>query len=158
MSSWLRSFFGHEDWLVIPLGGLVLLACTLMLQTTVDPSQEGKPKIVNLLKGRIAKLESWNSNPLESVMLTPSTEDKKGGTANDKTDDQKVKQQVKKKEPYQHLPALLFTWSLLGILLVPIALYKGMCPRVLDRLWSIGNAWDIGLCHGKSAGHQALQF
>jgi hypothetical protein len=92
-----------------------------MLQTTVDPSQEGKPKIVNLLKGKIAKLESWNSNPLESVMLTPPLEDKKGGEAKDK--------QVKKKEPYQHLPALLFTWSLLGILLVPIALYKGMRAR-----------------------------
>ncbi|MCE2814421.1 MAG: YeiH family protein [Planctomycetaceae bacterium] len=112
MISWLRSFFGHEDWLVIPLGGLMLLACTLMLQTAVDPTQEGKPKIINLLKGKIAKLESWSSNPLESIMQVKPADEKPGD-----------------KKPYQHFPALLLTWSLLGILLVPIALYKGMRAR-----------------------------
>jgi len=83
-----------------------------MLQTTADPSQKDKPKIVNLLKGKIAKLESWNSNPLESVMQVEP--------AGEKPSDKKT---------YQHFPALSFTWSLLGILLVPIALYKGMRAR-----------------------------
>jgi len=109
MGSWLRSVFRHEDWLVIPLGALVLLACTWMVQPPIEPSQEGKPKPVNLLKGKIAKLESWSSNPLESVMLDKPADGKK--------------------KPYQHFPALLFTWSILGILLVPIALFKGMRAR-----------------------------
>jgi uncharacterized integral membrane protein (TIGR00698 family) len=109
MGSWLRSVFRHEDWLVIPLGALILLACTWMIQPPIEPSQEGKPKPVNLLNGKIAKLESWSSNPLESVMLDKPADGKK--------------------KPYQHFPALLFTWSILGILLVPIALFKGMRAR-----------------------------
>jgi uncharacterized integral membrane protein (TIGR00698 family) len=61
--------------------------------------------VVNYAKGTIAKLEKWASNPLRAFV----------------SEDQA-------KKPYQHFPALVLTWSVLGILLVPVGLWKGIRP------------------------------
>ncbi len=116
MGAWLRKIFHHEDWLVIALGGLVLCACTWMVQGQTDASSGGKPKVINHLKGKIAKLEPWVDNPIRSVVSD-------GVVASDVVSGEK-----KEKKQYQHFPALVFTWSVLGILLVPVALWKGLRP------------------------------
>lgn len=111
MASWLRRFFPHEDWLVIVLGILALLFAAGSVSVSKDAGVEAasqKSKVVNPLKGKIAKLEKWVDNPLASVMSSGPSDGKQ--------------------KSYQHLPSLLVTWSLLGILLVPIALWKGVRP------------------------------
>lgn len=110
MGNWLRRWFPHEDALVIVLGVLVLFAATWLVQSPVssEGSTEQSPKVVNPLKGKIAKLEQWVENPLRSVMSAPQADSKQ--------------------KTYQHLPALLLTWSILGSVLMPIALRKGMRP------------------------------
>jgi uncharacterized integral membrane protein (TIGR00698 family) len=111
MAQYLRSLFRHEDWLVILLGALVLSACTWMVQNQPEsesPSKTkpSKTKLVNLAKGKIAKLEPWIDNPLRAIVSGEQSDPKQ--------------------KAYQHFPALLFTWSILGILLVPIALWRGI--------------------------------
>jgi len=106
---WLRKVFPHEDWLVILLGAMVLALCTLLVQPKPDPTPGptpgGKPQVVNYAKGTIAKLEKWGSNPVRAFV----------------SEDQA-------KKPYQHLPSLAVTWAVLGCLLVPVGLWKGIRP------------------------------
>lgn len=113
MSEWLRRIFHHEDWLIVLLGAAVLCASIGMVQLPSESgstgAEAGKAKVVNLVKGKIAKLEQWVDNPLRSVMSEPSADPKQ--------------------KSYQHFPALVFTWSLLGVLLVPLAWWKGVRPR-----------------------------
>jgi hypothetical protein len=39
-----------------------------MVQGQTDSSSGGKPKVINHLKGKIAKLEPWVDNPIRSVV------------------------------------------------------------------------------------------
>ena len=59
----------HEDIAVIILGALVLLVA--WWGVTVSPSDPtvASPKIENVFKGKIAKLNTWKSNPLEAFYL-----------------------------------------------------------------------------------------
>jgi uncharacterized membrane protein YadS len=108
MASSTRSFFGHEDWLVILLGFIALSCCCWMATSRSGSTEETKPKIANALKGKIAKLEPWTSNPLDSVAL--------GNLARNAPPNLK------------NVYSLVFTWSVLGIFLLPLALWKQMRP------------------------------
>jgi hypothetical protein len=108
MASSTRSFFGHEDWLVILIGFIVLGGCCWMAATQSRSTEQAKPQVVNALKGKIAKLEPWTSNPLDSVALRSPSENAPANLKN--------------------IYSLVFTWSVLGILLLPIAIWKQMRP------------------------------
>jgi uncharacterized integral membrane protein (TIGR00698 family) len=108
MASSTRSFFGHEDWLVVLLGFIVLGGCCWMVTSQRRSTEQAKPQVVNALKGKIAKLEPWTSNPLDSVALRSPSENAPANLKN--------------------IYGLVFTWSVLGILLLPIAMWKQMRP------------------------------
>ena len=108
MASSTRSFFGHEDWLVILLGFIVLGGCCWMAAAQSRSTDQAKPQVVNALKGKIAKLEPWTSNPLDSLALRSPSENAPANLKN--------------------IYSLVFTWSVLGILLLPIAMWKQMRP------------------------------
>lgn len=109
----MRRLFKHEDWLVILLGFLVLFCCSWMVRTPSESTPSGsaeatKPKAVNALKGKIAKLDPWIGNPLDSVAIG------KSGPSDSIR--------------FNKIYSLIFTWSLLGILLLPLAWWKQMRP------------------------------
>ena len=64
-----------------------------------------KPEVVNHLKGKIAKLSSWETNPMHSIFSPPDA-----------------------KKPYDHLQSLILTATALGLILAPLAWFKRIKP------------------------------
>jgi uncharacterized integral membrane protein (TIGR00698 family) len=94
----------HEDWLLIALGAIALSMATFAVSIEPnDGNTSGKPKVVNRAKGWFPKLEAWDQNPLPAFYAKP-----------------------KSGEPYFLGRAIVATWCIVGLLLLPIAVFKRM--------------------------------
>jgi uncharacterized integral membrane protein (TIGR00698 family) len=91
----------HEDWLLVLMGGLVLVIALALVRTKPGSDVAAKPTIENLAKGSIAKLESWKEAPATAFYTKPKQGDPRflGG-------------------------ALAMTFAVLAAVLLPIALHK----------------------------------
>jgi uncharacterized integral membrane protein (TIGR00698 family) len=99
-----RSF--HEDWLLIAVGALALALFSSMVRAAPDSgdsTKNNKPKIVNQAKGWFPKLEDWDRDPTRAFIAKPKTG-----------------------EPYFIGWSIGATWVVVGLLVLPIAVYKKM--------------------------------
>lgn len=95
----------HEDWLLILLGALTLAIAWALVESKPATASGTPPTLVNHARGRIAKLESWKDQPTTAFLSKP-----------------------KQGEPKFMGGPLLVTFAVLGILLLPVAVWKRMRP------------------------------
>jgi len=95
----------HEDWLLILLGALTLAIAWALIESRPNPATDKPPTLVNHARGLIAKLESWKDQPTTAFFSKP-----------------------KQGDPTFMGRPLLVTFSVLGILLIPVAIWKRMRP------------------------------
>ncbi len=60
------SRFCHEDIAIIVLGAIVLLVAWFGVSASSSNATQGKPAVENIFKGKIAKLNTWTSNPVDA--------------------------------------------------------------------------------------------
>lgn len=96
------AWYQHEDISVIVFGALVLLGACLGITSSSIESSVDKPTFSNVFKGKIAKLETWRSNPVDAFYS--SSKDK----------------------PSKFLGASVFTtFLILALLIIPFGLSQG---------------------------------
>lgn len=95
----------HEDWLLILLGALTLAIAWALVESRPNDATDKPPTLVNHTRGLIAKLESWKDQPATALYSKP-----------------------KQGDPTFMGRPLVVTFAVLGILLLPVAMWKRMRP------------------------------
>lgn len=92
----------HEDWLLMAIGAIVLAIASFAVRIDVAESESKvKPKVINAAKGWFPKLEAWKQNPKQAFYAVPISE-----------------------APYFLGKSIAVTWGVIGLLLLPVSLYK----------------------------------
>lgn len=117
-SSPVKRHWIHEDWLLVVLGGLVLVLALAFVRTKTSLDGTTKPAIENLAKGSIVKLEAWKDSPITAFFTKPKQGDPRflGG-------------------------AFAMTFAILAAVLFPIALHR----RIPIPLFLVGMMILFGL-------------
>jgi hypothetical protein len=66
----------HEDIAVMVLGAIILCVAWFGITASSSDALTNKPTLENSLKGKVAKLETWTSNPVDAFYAKPKEKDK----------------------------------------------------------------------------------